>query len=179
MSKNEPNQQTQVLIDKIRASIGQSRGSFEITTEQDPISSKQSILRTSAFTVPKSVSNLMDGSKKCSLEYKSRSILSNDDQANRFMKTNGAGEMWNSIQQLQMGKAIDSPSNKRPLTAYYNSISLQKNSGVFSSSNLAIRSERVAKNVSLKEGTQAMQEIKKFEITHGLKKLGPPVNKYP
>jgi hypothetical protein len=177
------------------ASLGQSRGSFEITSEQDLISrdlisSKQSMLRASAFPVPNSVSNLMDSTspgypkKRGALEYKSRSILSNDDQANQFMKTNGAGEMWESIQQLQNVKEGDSPSNKRPLTAYYNSIRLQKKSGAFSStnlgSNLGIRSERVASNkVSLKEASQAMQEISKFEKTHGLKKLGPPVNKYP
>ena len=93
-------------------------------------------------------------SKKRALEYKSRSILSNDDQANHFMKTNGAGEIWNSIQQLQMVKDSESPSHKRPMTAYYNSIGLNKKSGDFSSSNLGIRSERVtANNVSLKEGT--------------------------
>jgi hypothetical protein len=38
--------------------------------------------------------------RKRAVEYKSRSILSNDDQANQFMKTNGAGEMYDSIQQL-------------------------------------------------------------------------------
>jgi hypothetical protein len=62
-----------------------------------------------------------------------------------------------------MVKTSDSLSNKRPLTAYYNSIRLQKKSTAFSSGNLGIRSERVANNVSVKEGTQAMQEINKFE----------------
>ena len=41
------------------------------------------------------------------------------------------------------------------------------------------KSERVARKKSLKEGNAAMLEIKNFEKKNGLKKLGPPVNKYP
>lgn len=50
----------------------------------------------------------------------------------------------------------------------------------YSNGGLGLNSERVTSNkISLKEGTQAMAEIKNFEKMHGLKKLGPPVNKYP
>ena len=123
--------------------------------------------------------------KRGALEYKSRSILSNDDQATHFMKTNGAEKMWDSIQQLQQVKSSDSPSNKRPLTAYYNSIRLQKKSGGnflggnFSLTNFGTERVAQANKKSLREGTQAMQEISNFEKKNGLKKLGPPVNKYP
>jgi hypothetical protein len=44
---------------------------------------------------------------------------------------------------------------------------------------LGIRSERVTDKGSIKEGNQAMMEIRNFEKKNGLKKLGPPVNKYP
>jgi inhibitor of KinA sporulation pathway (predicted exonuclease) len=141
------------------------------------------MLRAQAFPVPKSVSNLMETTNferkrvKSIAEYKSRSILSSEDQGNQFMKTNGN---WDSIEQLQNCKKNDSPGSKRPLTAYYNSIRTSKKSiGALSMAQYIGKSERLANKKSLKEGNQAMQEIKNFEKKNGLKKLGPPVNKYP
>lgn len=75
----------------------------------------------------------------------------------------------------------ESPNHKRPLTAYYNSIRPSKKSiGTFSATQLYQgKSQRIAAKKSLKEGSQAMKEIKQFEKKNGLKKMGPPVNKYP
>ena len=94
------------------------------------------------------------------------------------MKTNG---QWDSIEMLQNAIKGESPNSKRPLTAYYNSIRTSKKSiGALSSGQLYMgKSQRIAAKKSLKEGNQAMQEIKNFEKKNGLKKMGPPVNKYP
>lgn len=126
-------------------------------------------------------------------------------------------KIWESIKNLKKtednfnrtqsmantGKPNTASANKRPLTAYYNSIegventfsqtqtvrrgagtgsTLKSGEAVLSQAMSYVTSQRSRdprRFKAMREATQAMDEIKCFERKHKLTKLGRPENKYP